>query len=88
MTIELSPELEAKIHEAVKAGAYPSAEAYVAAAIAEYVLPHEQLLTEEAIESLRLACEEADRGELFDPEDVKSELHRRHAAFLNTRTAA
>jgi len=87
MEIRLRPELEAVIRQDVQRGAYETVDEYVEHAVA---MLHEQeawLAAHRAeIEAkIQEGYAAAQRGELLDPEEVRSRLNERKRAQLGER---
>ncbi len=85
MTIHLKPELEALIREDVERGPYQSADEYVAQA-GQMLHAHEQWLAEERADiaaKIEVGFAQAERGELFDPDEVRARLNERKQAWMD-----
>jgi antitoxin ParD1/3/4 len=83
MEIRLSPELEALVTKDLARGRFASVEEYVAEAV-ELLHEREQWLSEtleEQRESLDLAWQEAERGELMPVEDFREEMRTMKTAW-------
>ena len=90
MKIELKPELEALIKQDVERGAYTSVDEFVEQAVS---LLHEQemWLSEQGSE-IRAKIEEgyaaAERGDLIDSGEVRSQLETKKRAWLTEKRRA
>jgi putative addiction module CopG family antidote len=74
MRITLKPELERFIEERVKAGAYPSADAVVEAAI---IYMRDSELDDETIAAINEGSEQARRGEGTTLDEVRAHMKKR-----------
>ena len=85
MTIHLKPELEALIREDLERGSYQSADEYVAQAV-QMLHAHEQWLAEDRADiaaKIEVGFAQAERGELFDPDEVRARLNERKQAWMD-----
>ena len=83
MTIHLKPELEALIKEDVERGPYQSADEYVAQAV-QMLHAHERSLAEDRAD-IEQGFVQAERGELFDPDEVRAHLNERKKVWMNQK---
>lgn len=85
MTIHLKPELEALIQEDLERGPYESADEFVAHAV-RMLHAQEQWLAENRAEiaaKIERGFAQAERGELFDPDEVRAHLNQRKQAWMD-----
>ena len=82
MGIQLSPEIESVVHRIYAGGQYAS-EAEVIAAAFRLLQQREQLRTD-----LRQGCDELDRGDRMDAEEVFAELPDLHANIVHDAATA
>jgi putative addiction module CopG family antidote len=85
MTIHLKPELEALIKEDVERGPYQSADEYVAQAV-QMLHAHERSLAEDRADiaaKIEQGFAQAERGELFDPDEVRAHMNERKKVWMN-----
>ena len=75
MNIMLRPTTERFIDEQVKAGRYPTAEAVIEAAIAEF--RNEDELDDQTVAAINQAEDQADRGEGTDLDTFRTQFHGR-----------
>jgi antitoxin ParD1/3/4 len=85
MTIHLKPELEALIKEDVERGPYQSADEYVAQAV-QMLHAHQRWLAGDRADiaaKIEVGFAQAERGELFDPDEVRARLNERKQAWMD-----
>jgi antitoxin ParD1/3/4 len=85
MTIHLKPELEALIKEDVERGPYQSADEFVAQAV-QLLHAHEQWLADNRADiaaKIEKGFAQAERGLLFDPDDVRARLNERKQVWMD-----
>jgi putative addiction module CopG family antidote len=83
MTIRLKPELEALIQKDVERGPYQSADEFVELAV-QMLHEQEQWLADNRTDiaaKIEKGFASAQRGELLDPEQVRSQLDERKQAW-------
>jgi len=84
MTIDLTPEQERRIDEALRSGAYENAAEFVDRAIAELCAQERWYFDhrDEIAEQIEIGYAEAQRGELLDVDEVRARLEIRKQAWL------
>jgi putative addiction module CopG family antidote len=85
MTIRLKPELEALIQKDVERGPYQSADEFVEQAV-QMLHEQEQWLADNRADiaaKIEEGYASAERGELLDPEQVRSQIDERKQAWRN-----
>jgi putative addiction module CopG family antidote len=90
MTVNLRPEQEHRVAEAVRSGAYRSSEEVVEQAL-DLLLERDQWLAahrEEIRRRIDEGYEAAKRGDLIDGDEVRTRFERRKEAWLAERRRA
>ena len=87
MTIRLKPELEALIQKDVERGPYQSADEFVEQAV-QMLHEQEQWLADNHADiaaKIEEGYASAQRGELLDPEQVRTQINERKRAWQNEK---
>ncbi|MGH9618517.1 MAG: ribbon-helix-helix domain-containing protein [Bryobacteraceae bacterium] len=90
MTIDLNPEQEALVQERLRSGAFTSPEEVIERAL-EFLRAEEDWLVEnrdEIAAKIQEGWDEAQRGELLDPEDVRAKVQEHKRDWLKRHRTA